>query len=66
MKTVMKLFVLVLVTAALSFAVAGCKSHDKHHGDHPKGEHANGDHPKGDHPKADHPKGDHPSGDHPK
>ena len=56
MKTVMKLFVLVLVTAALSFAVAGCKSHDKHHGDHPKG----------DHPKADHPKGDHPSGDHPK
>ena len=51
MKTVMKFFVLVLVTAAFSLAVAGCKSHDKHHGDHPHGDHPKGDHPAGDHPK---------------
>ncbi len=57
MKTMLNFCVLVVMVAAFSLAVVGCKAH---HADHPHGDHPKADHPHGDHPKADHPDGDHP------
>ena len=56
MNMVKKILALVLVAAAVSLSLAGCKDHK---------EHPTGDHPSKDTPAQEHPASEHPMSEHP-
>ncbi len=65
MKNAARLLLSILVVAAVSLCLAGCKGN----GEHPSDEHPaqdTNDRPAEEHPAGEHPAGEHPAGEHPR